>query len=87
MTSRRTSGRARVAPVRAGEAATVFVNGRFVPASRAVVSVFDRGFLYGDGLFETVRVHRGRPFLFERHLERARRSAAFFGIAIPFRAY
>jgi branched-chain amino acid aminotransferase len=34
----------------------VFLNGQFVPEDRATVSVFDRSFLYGDGLFETLRV-------------------------------
>jgi len=62
----------------------VFLNGQFVPEERAVVSVFDRGFLYGDGLFETVRVVAGRPFCWARHLERLRQGAGFLGIAMPF---
>ncbi len=63
---------------------TVFVNGRFVPDSRAVVSAFDRGFLYGDGLFETIRIHRGRPFLLDRHLARLAAGAAFLQIPLAF---
>src|SRR5215831_3054390 len=51
---------------------TVFLNGEFVPEEQAVVSVFDRGFLYGDGLFETMRVFNGRVFRWEQHLERLR---------------
>ena len=63
---------------------TVFLNGEFVPAERATVSVLDRGFLYGDGLFETMRVHRGQPFCWEAHLERFERGAAFLKIRLPF---
>lgn len=48
----------------------IWLNGQLVPPERAVVSVFDRGFLYGDGLFETLPVYDGIPFLLTRHLER-----------------
>ena len=48
----------------------VFLNGQFVPEEQAVVSVFDRGFLYGDGLFETMRVVNGKPFRWDQHLHR-----------------
>lgn len=61
----------------------VFLNGRLVPAGRAVVSVFDRGLLYGDGLFETLRAYRGVVFAFDRHLRRLRLSAATLGIPVP----
>lgn len=49
---------------------TVFLNGRFVPEEQAVVSVFDRGFLYGDGLFETLRVINGVPLRWDAHWRR-----------------
>src|SRR5436190_1915745 len=62
----------------------VFLNGQFVPEDRAVVSVFDRSFLYGDGLFETVLVSRGRPFRWPQHLERLHRGAEFLGLKLPF---
>ena len=62
----------------------IFLNGQLVPEERAVVSVFDRGFLYGDGLFETMRVFRGKPFRWEQHLERLQRGAAFLKIKLPF---
>jgi aminodeoxychorismate lyase len=62
----------------------IFLNGQFVPEERAVVSVFDRGFLYGDGLFETMRVFRGKPFRWEQHLERLQRGADFLKIKLPF---
>lgn len=62
----------------------VFLNGRFVPEAEAVVSVLDRSFLYGDGLFETIRVHGGRPFAWEEHLDRFVRGADFLKIRLPF---
>lgn len=62
----------------------VFLNGRLMPESQAVVSVFDRSFLYGDGLFETMRVTKGKPFRWEPHMERLRTGADFLGIKIPF---
>src|SRR5437762_2463519 len=55
----------------------ILLNGRFVAEKRAVVSVLDRGFLYGDGLFETIPVCHGRPFRWTQHLERLKRGAAF----------
>ena len=62
----------------------VFVNGQFVPEAAATVSVFDRSFLYGDGLFETMLVANGRPFRWTQHMERLERGAEFLGIKIPF---
>ncbi len=48
----------------------VYLNDRIVQAEQARISVFDRGFLYGDGVFETVRIHDGRPLWLDRHLAR-----------------
>lgn len=62
----------------------VFLNGQFVPEAEAVVSVNDRGFLLGDGLFETMRVANGKPFRFAQHLERLTRGADFLKIKPPF---
>ena len=62
----------------------VFLNGRFVPEAQAVVSVTDRGFLYGDGLFETLRVVNGRPFRLAQHLGRMMRGADYLKIKCPF---
>jgi len=62
----------------------VFLNGRFVPEDQAVVSVFDRSFLYGDGLFETLRVFNGKPFRWTPHLERLQQGAAFLNLKLPF---
>lgn len=61
----------------------VWLNGRIVSAARACVSPFDRGFLYGDGLFETVRCYRGIPFLLQEHLQRMERSARFLALPLP----
>src|SRR6185312_12187403 len=62
----------------------VFLNGKFVPEERAVVSVFDRAFLLGDGLFETILIFNGKPFRWQQHLERLQRGAKFLGIKLPF---
>ena len=62
----------------------VFLNGQFVAETQAVVSVNDRGFMYGDGLFETMRVFNGRPFRMAQHLERMVRGADFLKIKLPF---
>jgi branched-chain amino acid aminotransferase len=63
---------------------TIFLNGQFVPEAQAVIPVNDRGFMYGDGLFETVRVVNGRPFRLPQHLERMARGADFLKIKPPF---
>lgn len=47
-----------------------YVNGRFVPESEATVSIFDRGFLYGHGVFETMRVYGGKIFRVYEHIDR-----------------
>jgi aminodeoxychorismate lyase len=64
----------------------VFLNGEFVAQQQAVVSVFDRAFLYGDGLFETMRVRNGKPFRWDQHVERLRRGAEFLRISLPLTA-
>ncbi len=55
----------------------VYLNGQLVPRSQATVSVFDYGFLYGYGLFETMRAYEGKIFLLDRHLGRLLDAAAF----------
>jgi branched-chain amino acid aminotransferase len=62
----------------------VWLSGRIVPAHEAVVSVFDRSFLYGDGLFETIRWSNGKPFRWNAHLDRLVSAAAVLGIQSPF---
>ncbi|MFL6520084.1 MAG: aminotransferase class IV [Chthoniobacterales bacterium] len=65
-------------------AATVNVNGRISAQEDAVIPVFDHGFLYGEGIYETLRTYDGRLFLFDRHLHRLRNSARLIDLAIPF---
>jgi len=49
---------------------TVYLNGELLPARQAAISALDRGFLYGDGVFETIRVYRGTPFMLDAHMNR-----------------
>jgi len=65
-------------------AATVYVNGRISDERDAVVSVFDHGFLYGEGVYETLRTYNRRLFLFDRHARRLRRSAGMIALDLPF---
>ena len=58
-----------------GSSLQIFLNGRLVPKEQAVVSVFDHGLLYGDGVFEGIRAYNGRVFRLQEHLERLYRSA------------
>jgi branched-chain amino acid aminotransferase len=64
--------------------AMVNVNGRISDEHEAVISVFDHGFLYGEGIYETLRTYNGRLFLFDRHMRRLRNSARLIELAIPF---
>jgi branched-chain amino acid aminotransferase len=61
----------------------VYLNGTFVPAAEATVSVFDRSFVYGDGVFEGIEVENGGIFKLDAHVDRLYRSAAFLRIAVP----
>jgi branched-chain amino acid aminotransferase len=65
-------------------AAIINVNGRITGEHDAVISVLDHGFLYGEGIYEVVRTYDGRPFLFDRHLRRMRRSADLIALQLPF---
>ena len=62
----------------------VFLNSRFVPEEQAAVSVFDRGFLYGDGLFETLLVRNGKAFRLGQHLDRLQRGAGLLRLQLPY---
>lgn len=61
----------------------VYLNDKLVPASEAMVSVFDHGFLYGDGIYEAMRVYDSVVFMLDEHLQRLYRSASFIGLDIP----
>jgi len=61
----------------------IYLDGEFVPAERAAVSVFDHGFLYGDGVFEGIRAYEGRVFRLEDHVRRLFDSAQAIMLSIP----
>lgn len=61
----------------------IFMNDRLVPAEQAMVSVYDHGLLYGDGIFEGIRVYNKRVFLLAEHIERLYESARAIRLVIP----
>jgi branched-chain amino acid aminotransferase len=61
----------------------VFLNDMIVPEAEARVSVYDHGFLYGDGIYETMRAYDGVVFMLERHIERLARSSSLIKLDIP----
>lgn len=61
----------------------VYVDGKFLPKSSAVVSVFDHGLLYGDGIFEGIRAYNGTVFKLEEHMDRLYDSAKTIRLSIP----
>jgi branched-chain amino acid aminotransferase len=62
----------------------VYVNGTIAPADQAVVPVYDHGFVYGEGVYETLRTYNRVPFLYDRHLRRLRQSAERLMLDVPF---
>jgi len=66
-----------------GRPSCVNINGRIVPPEAATVSIFDRGFLYGDSVYEVIRTYRGVPFELEAHLTRLEASAKLIGMRLP----
>lgn len=61
-----------------------FVNGRFLPWKDATVSIDDRGFQFGDGVYEVIRTYRGAPFELAAHLNRLNRSAKELSLSQPY---
>ncbi|HET9607201.1 MAG TPA: aminotransferase class IV, partial [Nitrospira sp.] len=61
----------------------IYLNDRFVKEEQAQVSVFDHGFLYGDGVYETIRSYGEKIFMRDQHLARLQRSADGIGLTIP----
>lgn len=61
----------------------VYLDGKFVPLSQAKVSILDRGFSYGDALFETLRVYSGKIFRLDLHLDRLKRGADLIFMKLP----
>lgn len=65
----------------------VFLNDKFIPLKSARVSILDRGFLYGDGVFETMRSYNGQVFKLERHIDRLLISLKILRIKSPYRKF
>jgi len=61
----------------------IYLNGRYVAKEQAQVSVFDHGFLYGDGIYETMRAYGGKLFLMKKHLARLKHSADAISLKLP----
>ena len=61
----------------------VNVNGRVFDETHAAISVFDHGFLYGEGVYETLRTYNSLPFLLDRHMRRLRTSAGMLALPVP----
>jgi branched-chain amino acid aminotransferase len=62
----------------------VYINGRIARAEEASIPVYDHGFLYGEGVYETLRTYNRVPFLYDRHARRLRASAGFLQLPVPF---
>jgi branched-chain amino acid aminotransferase len=63
---------------------TVYVNGLITVAGQAVIPVYDHGFVYGEGVYETLRTYNRQPFLYDRHVRRLRQSARYLSLDVPF---
>jgi len=63
---------------------SIFLNGKIIPDTEGSVSTDDRGFLYGDGIYETLRSYNGKPFKLAKHLERMRHSAKQLRISFEY---
>ena len=61
----------------------IYIDGKLVPKEDARISVFDHGFLYGDGVFEGIRVYEGNVFRLKEHIERLYESAKTLDLEIP----
>lgn len=65
---------------------TVFLNGRLLPIEQAYIPVLDRGFIFGDGVYEVIPVYSGRPFRLQEHLRRLDQSLVAIRLANPYNA-
>jgi branched-chain amino acid aminotransferase len=61
----------------------IYLNNKLVPKGKAMVSVYDHGFLYGDGIYETLRVYDGVVFKLSEHIDRLFSSASMIGLSVP----
>jgi branched-chain amino acid aminotransferase len=62
----------------------IYLNGQIIPSEKAVISIFDHGFLYGDGIYETMRSYNGVVFKIEKHIKRLKKSASLISLSLPF---
>src|SRR3546814_6227365 len=63
----------------------VYLNGQYVRLGDASISVLDRGFIFGDGIYDVVPAYNGKPFRMDGHLARLERSLAAIGIKVDFK--
>jgi len=70
-------------PSEIGDKPVIWVNGKLLPKSQAMVSVYDHGLLYGDGVFEGIRVYQGKIFKCAQHLDRLYHCAEQIALKIP----
>jgi branched-subunit amino acid aminotransferase/4-amino-4-deoxychorismate lyase len=63
--------------------AVAYVNGRICREQDALISIFDHGFLFGEGVYEVVRTYNGEPFLLDRHMARLKTSAQMIALPVP----
>src|SRR5687767_15817217 len=61
----------------------VYLNGEFMPLEKAVIPVLDRGFIFGDGVYEVIPVYSGHPFRLQEHLKRLAQSLAAIRLPNP----
>ena len=61
----------------------IYIDGKYLPKDEARVSVFDHGFLYGDGVFEGIRAYNGKVFRLQEHLDRMYDSARTIDLSVP----
>jgi branched-chain amino acid aminotransferase len=66
------------------ETVQIFINGELFPRTEARISVFDSGYLVGDGVWEALRLHRGKLIFLEEHFDRLWQGAATVGMKLPF---
>lgn len=63
--------------------AVIYVNGHFMPEAQAAIPITDRGFLFGDGIFTTLKVEEGQPLLLDAHFAKLEEQAEKFNIILP----
>ncbi|MBS0196941.1 MAG: branched-chain-amino-acid transaminase [Planctomycetes bacterium] len=71
------------APAEIGDKPMIWVNGKMLPKCQAMVSVYDHGLLYGDGVFEGIRVYQGKIFKCQQHIDRLYNCAEQIALRIP----